>query len=435
MFMRNRYTNLGWLVTLLIALIPIVLWQIAIPTPWDTPKNIAENIGRLAGLSGMALFAWNVILSARLKIYNKLFMGLDNTYRAHHIIGSSAFILLLIHPVFITYRYFLSSPISAYEFIKPNLASPFRLLGTIALALMMIFMIITLYINVKYEWFVMTQRLLGLVLFIGGVHAVFVGGSSLRGSVMSLTVYFGILMALAAIVYIYRSIFHGNFHKYFNYRIDRVDQRGNETYDLVLKPMDKPLDYKPGQFAFIKIETEGLLGQVHPFSMSSSPSDKYLSFGIKNLGEYTEELGEVKESLTVKVDGPYGTFSNLVVKNKRQIWVAGGIGVTPFLAMAKSLGKDQEVDLYYSVKSANEAVYLKDLKELAKIKENLKVIEYSTDKQGYINADYIYKTSKDLDDANFMICGPGTMMKALKSQLKAKGVPKRNINTEEFNLT
>ena len=432
--MRNRYTNLGWLVTILVALMPVILWQIAIPTPWESAKNIAENIGRLAGLAGMALFAWNVILSARLKIYNKLFMGLDNTYRAHHIIGSSAFILLLLHPIFITYRYFLSSPASAYEFIKPNLASPFRLIGTIALGLMMLLMIITLYINVKYEWFVMTQRLLGLVLFIGGIHAIFVGGSSLRGGVLSLTIYFGLLLALAAIVYIYRSIFHGNFHKYFDYSISKVEQRGNETYDLILKPENKPMEYMPGQFAFLKIEADGLLGQVHPFSMSSSSTDKYLTFGIKNLGDYTTELGKISKPLKVKVDGPYGTFSNKIVKNKRQIWIAGGIGITPFLAMAKSLDNGQIVDLYYSVKTASEAVYLDDLQKIANKKQNLKIIPFATDKQGFITAEFIVKTSHELDNANFMIWGPGSMMWALKAQLKAKGVARRNINTEEFNL-
>jgi predicted ferric reductase len=422
-------------VTILIAITPVILWQVALPVAWDTPKNIAENIGRLAGLAGMALFAWNVILSARLKIYNKLFLGLDNTYRAHHIIGTSAFILLLIHPVMITYRYFLSSPASAYEFIKPSLASPFRLIGTIALGLMMLLMIITLYINVKYEWFVMTQRLLGLVLFIGGVHAVFVGGSSLKGGVMSLTIYFALLLALAATVYIYRSLFHGSFHKYFDYSIAKVVQRGNGIYDLVLSPKSKQIEFKPGQFAFIKLMTGGLLGQVHPFSMSSSPSDKLLSFGIKDLGEYTKKLGEVSEGVQVKVDGPYGTFSNQIVKNPRQVWIAGGIGITPFLSMSAALDDSQQVDLYYSVKTSSEAVYLDDLKKLASQKSNFKVALFDTDKQGFINADYIFKNSPNLDSANFMICGPAGLMKALKKQLRDKGVPKSNINTEEFNLT
>ena len=62
--MRNRYTNLGWLITIFVAVIPITIWMVSMPAQFDTAKNISDNLGRLAGLAGMALFAWNVISSA-----------------------------------------------------------------------------------------------------------------------------------------------------------------------------------------------------------------------------------------------------------------------------------------------------------------------------------------------------------------------------------
>lgn len=436
MSMRNRYLNYGWLITLIVAILPVVLWQIAMPTPWDTAKNIFENIGRLAGLAGIALFAWNVILSARFKIYNRLFKGLDNLYRAHHIIGSIALILLLIHPVMITYRYFLSSPISAYEFIKPNLASPFRILGNLALFAMLGLMIITLYIKVRYEWFIIAQRLLGLVLFIGAVHAVFVGGSNLgaNNGILSLQIYFAVLIGLALFVYVYRSIFHGNFNKFLEYKVVSSKVSG-DNYELVLAPIADKLAFMPGQYSFIKVDSQGVLSQSHPFSMSSSPSDANLSFGIKVLGDFTMALKDVEKGSVVKVDGPYGTFSNNVIKAQRQVWIAGGIGVTPFMSMAKALGPDQQVDLYYSVKQADDGFYLDELRKLAAQKSNLKLIFHKTEKDGFLTTDMIFSKSKDLFDAAFLICGPASLMKAMKEQLRAKGVKKKYINTEEFNLT
>jgi predicted ferric reductase len=435
--MRNKYTNFGWLITIIIAVVPIALWLVARPMPWDSLKNISENLGKLAGLAGMALFAWAVILSARLKIYNKLFLGLDNTYRAHHTIGAWAFILLLIHPVLITFRYFLSSPISAYEFIKPSLASPFRALGSIVLFGMVICLLFTMYIRIKHEKFVLVQRILGFLLFIGAIHAVMVGNSDLGFTaigIRSLQIYMFVLVALAAVVYVYRSIFHGNFAKYNIYKIDKINKSG-ENYELVLSPQGEPIKYLPGQFSFIKLEAEGILGQTHPFSMSSDPSKDKLSFGIKVLGDYTKELADAKVGTIVKVDGPYGTFSNKILKNPRQIWIAGGIGITPFVSMAKALGKDQKVDLYYSAKDSKQAVFMKDLESIANTKPNLKLIPFMEDKKGYITADTIYEKSKDIEGANFMICGPIMMMQSLRSQLRSKGVPNKNINTEEFNLS
>ena len=437
MHSRRKYFNLGGLLTLIIAITPIVLWLIAMPMTWDSTKNIFENLGKLAGLAGMALFAWAVILSARFKIYNRMFHGLDNTYRAHHNIGLAAFMLLLIHPILITYRYFLSSPASAYEFLKPSPSSPFRALGSIALFLMILGIGVTLYINVKYEKFILVQRALGLVLFIGAVHAVFVGNSDLGVygmGILSLQAYFALLIGIAAIIYVYRSIFHGNFSKFYNYKIESIKQMG-DVYELELSTDEQPMPYKPGQFAFIKLDTNGLLSQSHPFSMSSKPGSNKLSFGIKNLGDYTLALGDAQKGSLVKVDGPYGTFSNIIVNNPRQIWVAGGIGITPFLAMAKSIGDSQKIDLYYSAKSLKEAVYLDELRSIASKNSNFKVIPFLEDRDGFITADIIFKNSPDLQDANFMICGPATMMMALRMQIKSKGIANKNINTEEFNFS
>ncbi len=428
---------MGGVVTVLIAFTPILLWLIAKPMPWDSLKNISENLGKLAGLAGMALFAWAVILSARFKIYNRMFHGLDNTYKAHHNIGSWAFILLLIHPVLITFRYFLSSPASAYEFIKPSLASPFRAVGSIALFGMVVCFVFTMYISIKHEKFVLVQRILGFILFIGAIHAVFVGNSDLGFTpigIVTLQIYLGVLIGLAAFVYIYRSIFHGNFAKYDIYKLDKI-KKINDNYELILTPQGEPMKYLPGQFAFIKLEADGILGQSHPFSMSSDPAGKELIFGIKVLGDYTRALEDVQPGTLVKVDGPYGTFSNKIVKNKRQVWIAGGIGITPFMAMAKALDSSQDVDLYYSAKNHKEAIYMEELSRLSKTKKNLRIIPFMEDEKGFVNAELIFEMSKELDDANFMICGPMMMMKSLRSQLRDKGVANKNINTEEFNFS
>ena len=434
--MRNRYTNFGWLVTVIVGIIPALLWFTATQMQWGSASQIFDNISRLAGLSGMALFAWNVILSARLKIYNKLFMGLDNTYRAHHVIGSVAFILLLIHPLAVTMSYFLVSPLSAYEFLLPNLSKPFLIIGWITVFCMAFLMLVTLFIKVKYELFVMAQRLLGLLLFVGSLHAVFIGSNDLgiNGGLVNLQAYIFVLIILAGVVYGYRSIYHGNFSKYYDYVLDDVISVG-DVYEIRLSPSGNPMPYLPGQFAFIKIQATGVLGQTHPFSISSDTNVPQLSFGIKSLGDYTKLLANAKKGIKIKIDGPYGTFSNKIVANHRQIWVASGIGITPFLAMAKSLGGEQNVDLYYSTKTTQEAVYLPFLINLANRKINLKIIPFNTSTQGFLTADYIFNKSHQLSNANFMICGSPGMMASLKLQLKNKGVIRKNINTEEFNLT
>lgn len=430
--MRNRFTNFGWLLTAIIALIPVLIWLFTQPTQWGTAKLIFENLGKLAGLAGLSLFAWNVILSARLKIYDKLFLGLDNTYRAHHIIGCLVIILLMIHPMLLVMRYLVVSPISAYEFIKPNLASPFKILGVLTLSVMMLVMFLVLFINVRYKWFIMLQRVLGALLFVGGIHALFVGGSDIN-SILGLQMYIIGLLLLAAGVYLYRSIFHKGFHKFYNYQIDQVTPKGDIT-ELCLSASADSIKQMPGQFAFVKFNAPGELGESHPFTISAPPQAGKLRFSIKNLGDYTSEIPKLQPGMQATIDGPYGSFSNQIIKNKRQVWIAGGIGITPFLAMAGALEGEQQVDLYYSTRAKEEAVYISELSSLAKGKSNLILHPYITEDQGLLTAEYIFKASQNINNAAFLICGPPGMMKAVRRQLRTKGVASHNIHTEEFGL-
>jgi predicted ferric reductase len=430
--MRNRFTNLGWAVTLVIAVIPIVLWLTTQPTHWETPSQIYGNLGKLFGLAGLALFAWNVILSARLKIYDKLFLGLDNMYRAHHLIGCWTIILLMIHPMLLVMRYLVVSPVAAYEFIAPSAASPFRMLGSLTLLAMMAVMFLVLYINVRYKIFIMLQRILGALLFVGGIHALFVGGSDIN-SLLGLQIYIIGLLVLAAGVYVYRSLFHGGLHKFYPYTLKSVTPKGDIT-ELQFVAEDAAIAQQPGQFAFIKFDTKGVLAESHPFTISAPPKPGTLRFSIKNLGDYTGAVAGLKPGATAKIDGPYGTFSNRVITNPRQVWVAGGIGITPFLAMAGSLGKNQKVDLYYSTKTAAEAVYLPELMQATKTRPNLRLIPFVTEREGFLTVERIFSTSQQLEGAAFLVCGPPAMMQALRKQLRAKGVANNAIHTEEFKL-
>lgn len=431
--MRNRFTNLGWLVTALIAAIPIGIWLFTQPTHWATAKQIFDNLGKLAGLAGLSLFAWSVILSARVKVLGRLFMGLDNTYRAHHLIGCLALILLLIHPMLITTRYLLSSPITAFEFLLPSFESPFRFLGEFTLACFMALMVIVLYVKVNQKRLVMLMRLLGVLVFLGGIHAIFVGGSDIS-TMWLLQAYILGLLAVAATVYVYRSLFHGSFAKFYNFTVGSIAHKG-DIIEIHLSAKDQTFQSLPGQFAFVRIIANGTLSESHPFTISGHPKPGELRFSIKQLGDYTRALSEVKVGQLVKIDAPYGSFSNRVVTAKRQVWVAGGIGVTPFLAMAQSFDDSQVVDLYYSVKTKAEAVYLDELQKAAAAYKNLRPIPWVTDQAGFLSADGIYEHSKDLNDAVFMVCGPPPMMKALRAQLRAHGVANKNIHTEEFSLT
>ena len=153
-----------------------------------------------------------------------------------------------------------------------------------------------------------------------------------------------------------------------------------------MSPVNQKMDYKPGQFVFIRFLLSGvkeLPSEWHPFSISSAPGEDKLAISVKALGDYTNALPKLKQGCIVEIEGAYGKFTYTNFKNRDQIWIAGGIGVTPFTSMAKSLPDDgYSIDLYYSVKSETELVDWEILSGIAQAKKGkFRLIPFVADTQ------------------------------------------------------
>jgi predicted ferric reductase len=117
--------------------------------------------------------------------------------------------------------------------------------------------------------------------------------------------------------------------------------------------------HRPGQFAFISSRSEW---GAHPFTIAShwNASDRKISFIVKEQGDATQEL-EKRLPIGTKlvVEGPYGYF-NFEDNKLRQIWVSGGIGITPFVARMKHLATkpgQKPIDLFHSDATRVEAAH------------------------------------------------------------------------------
>ena len=113
---------------------------------------------------------------------------------------------------------------------------------------------------------------------------------------------------------------------------------------------------------------------------------------------------------------------------RRQIWIAGGIGVTPFLSMARSLDGDErpDVDFYYCVEHAREAHFLDELRA------RLPVTLVPRDEQGFLTAERLAAEQPDLVAAEVFVCGPPAMIESLRGQLTERGVARERFHAEEF---
>lgn len=213
--------------------------------------------------------------------------------------------------------------------------------------------------------------------------------------------------------------------------------RHGSTAVLTLAPQSKPMRWRPGQFVFVRAPNAGL-AEPHPFTIASAPHpDGSLRLAIKRLGDWTNHLPDhLGAGATVLVEGPYGRF-NFRKGCKRQIWLAGGIGITPFLAWAESLKEADpyEIVLIWSVASHEEAFAIDALQAAAERNPNLRVHLAVTAEKGRLTADLLAALVPfQIREADLFFCGPNGLKDTILTGLKAKGLSPRRVHFERFEL-
>lgn len=439
--MKRYNTHTGWIIVAILAIIPVLIWLTMLPFSLRFGSIVAifTSLGQVAGLVGIVLFAISLILSARLKFFDRHLSGLNRVYLNHSRIGAIAFILLLFHPLFLTVQYLSISLPSAASFLFSFSYWPTNF-GKIALFAMIVLLVLTLFVSLRYHVWKKTHKYLGVAFFIASLHAFLIPSDIsmnlvLRWYVLSLS-------ALGIVAYIYRTILGRFLVKRYLYTVAEVKQLNAIITEIALVPFqpNKTMPYAPGQFAFISFADPLISSEQHPFSIVSTPESNELRFAIKKSGDYTRHIEKLQKGVMASIEGAYGKFTLSEIPNKRQIWIAGGIGITPFVSMAQYLfhqpeNKEYAIDLYYCVRNDSELAYQNLLAEFASNNKNFHLISFCSDMQGRINAKVVQDTSNGLENKDILICGPSVMMRMLREQLGQLGVSKRNIHSEDFQLT
>jgi predicted ferric reductase len=432
---RKQKQNLGWLLVAALSLLPMVFWLIAIPlgVRFQDFAATLHSLANIAALVGTAGFATNLLLSARLGFVERLFGGLDRLYRVHRSVGCAALMLILSHALLLAWSEAVQSGGgSAVELFLPS-AGLRIFAGTLALFGMTTAMVLTLLVRLRYETFVFVQRSFGLVFILATYHVFRVEGTKAYSH--GLTIYMGGLSALAIAAFVYRSILGRYLVRTYDYRVTEVNRLDRPVAEIVLVPQGESLPFESGQFVFVSIAHRDVGREPHPFSTASSPNDPNLRIVVKALGDYTTDLVNLEPPASARVEGPYGRFSYTRVANPDQIWIAGGIGVTPFLSMARSLeANDHRIDFYYCTEGSDQAYFLDELFEISDHHLNFRVIPIRKASLGHINAEDILGVSRELATKDFLICGPPAMIENLKRQFLELGVPKEQIHYEDFDF-
>lgn len=417
----------------ILSIIPVGIWAFMEPlgVRFLDVNSITTSIGQIFGLVGMTLFSLNLILAGRFKFLDKYFKGLDRVYIHHSKIGSLAFSFMLFHPILLAVKYLAISTKEAALFFVPFLDMPVTW-GIISLLILIVLISLTFYFKIKYNVWKISHKFMILAFAFSFLHTLLISSDISRNYFLRYYIFTLAIIGLG--VSVHQAIFNKILSKKFKYKVKNVSLMNDDIIEVQMEAVGNKMIFTPGQFAFFVFKGINNNPESHPFSLSSSGSENDLKITVKNLGDYTSELKNLKINDEVVIDGPYGNFSYKNVDSNNQIWIAGGIGITPFLSMAKSLDSMYNVDLYYSVKENKEAVYIKSLQDIALNMSNFKFNLWTAKEKGYINGKYVSDMSNGLESKDIFLCGPPMFMESLRKQFISLGVDNKKIHYENFNL-
>ena len=189
-----------------------------------------------------------------------------------------------------------------------------------------------------------------------------------------------------------------------------------------------------GQFCFIRPLKRGLWWQSHPFSMSSAPTKDQIRFTIKDRGEASHSITQLTVGSKVIVEGPFGVVTPEVLDGSKALFVVGGVGVAPVLAMVQRLGPDHEPIVLYRAHSEKDLVHFEELKSaLERLGGKILTLTGPTAKLAVkdpFSAKVLTAAIPDVAQRAVVLCGPDRLLHAARSGLKAAGVPACRIHSE-----
>jgi predicted ferric reductase len=412
--MRKR---LGTVLILLSFVVTFVCWSFVQPLE-SIP--ITRQYSELVATMALVGFAWVNFISTRHVILEKWFNGLDKTYIYHKYLSIISLILVVIHQILFS----VGKRLERKHVSVPRLSGDTRngghifiTFGTISMILFIALVIFALLAKkLNYERWKLIHKIMFVPYIIGLMH--YYGSSNY--AVFGLdpfSIYINIINLIGTVSVIYSIfIYEKNSFKY-RFKVEKLKFVAKGMLEITGKAVGRSMEFLPGQFAFLKLIGKENNFPSHPFTISQAPKKGEIQFTIKALGDHTKKLLDtVKVGDEFVVSGPHGKFSYRT-GSKKQIWIAGGIGITPFRSFYQSdIPEDYSIDFFYAFNNKDEGAYVEEIMEMPP-RNNLKIHLLNSQEEGFLSAEKIAKYVNNTEPVDVYFCGPKPMREILRKQL------------------
>ncbi|WP_159477345.1 ferric reductase-like transmembrane domain-containing protein [Dyadobacter sp. 3J3] len=409
------------------------------PNGWE----FREQFVFLTGISTLSLMVLSMIISLRIPWMNRRMKGLDKAYIIHKWTGVFATIFMLFHwlsekvPHLLVTAGMVTDPGeltdgSKFSDLEIGLFQSGVMLVEWIFYLTIILVLIALFRKIPYHIFRKTHRIFPAVFLVAAYHGATaqIKEHWLRTPGGYFLVILVVIGSVAAFISLFQKI---GVSRKMNSEIVELQNPREGILDLQISTNQKAFFHQPGQYVFLRFEHDR---EPHPFTIASSGSDpNSLRFAIKSLGNFTGELARhLQIGQNVQVEGPYGEFV-FKSSSKRQIWIAGGIGITPFLARLEQFAREKEIsqpiDFWYSTRSEKRTMFPDSLENLCQ-QSGVSFYHLNSSQNEYLTAKMLHNVVGSFEHVSIWFCGPADFANCLLKGLSQYDFDKSNFHYDNF---
>jgi ferredoxin-NADP reductase len=208
------------------------------------------------------------------------------------------------------------------------------------------------------------------------------------------------------------------------------------THNVKSFKIEKPANYTfvPGQATDVSVNKPGWEKEKRPFTFTSLNEYPYLEFTIKRYADHngvTNQIHQLKEGDELIIRDVWGA----IAYKGPGYFIAGGAGITPFMAILRQLHKDQELagnKLIFSNKTSKDIIYQSELASMLG-KDIINVLSEEEDARylhGHVNEDFLKKEIPDFN-THFYVCGPDKMISDINEILVKQGASPDSVVFEK----
>lgn len=231
----------------------------------------------------------------------------------------------------------------------------------------------------------------------------------------------------------------------------KLTERDEIAADTMAFHFEKPagFSFKPGQAVDLVLTSRSgsdAQSPRHTFSLVSAPFQDELTVATRMRdSEFKRALSRLAIKSSARLEGPFGSLTLHTDRTRPAVFIAGGIGITPFMSMLRQAARDespQRLILLYSNHCPEDAAFLTELQQLEQQNRSFRLLATMTQMdrsrhswQGQtsrIDAQMLKKVGSELPAPIYYVAGPPSMVGAMREALGRVGIPDDDIRGEEF---